>query len=139
MPLSQQEYQALLGEDAEVVIGQADQIVGREYALFGGNLYPLQLTLYAPLRHWTRQRGSQWQGTDIKLIWEPGRLGWGIGLARAFLAPTVLRNIHRGAICVTGPGARFVLAASSASRGHSTCSACGRYLRCRHRPAGSLV
>jgi hypothetical protein len=76
---------ALLNEHSSQLMSQAQEIIGGNLHLFGGELRPLELSLPGELAHWTRHTASQYQGRDIKFIWEPGRFGWAITLGRAYL------------------------------------------------------
>jgi len=64
----------------------ADEICAGNYRLFGGNSIALELQPAVNPVHWTEyERGiSSWGDKDIKLIWEPARLGWAIELARIY-------------------------------------------------------
>ncbi len=76
----------LLGEQINTLYSQADEIVEGEVRLFGSRPVPLVLESHGHLRDWTvYERGeAQGNGQDIKLVWEPGRFGWGITLAMAY-------------------------------------------------------
>jgi hypothetical protein len=76
----------LLGDQAGVLLQQADEIISGEVRLFGGQLVPLELSLNQPLRDWTEyELGSQRLAhQDIKFIWESGRFGWACSLAMAY-------------------------------------------------------
>ena len=69
--------------ELQEILLEADEIRHGKVRLFGGPPIPLELDAGASDQHWTmlvRQKTE----TDIKLIWEPGRFGWGITLARAY-------------------------------------------------------
>ncbi len=70
--------------DSQKTFSAADQILHGRVTLFGGVTAPLQLTLPGPLGHWTRHESAQWQGRDIKFVWEPARFGWAFALGRAY-------------------------------------------------------
>lgn len=97
----------ILGDDGKsALIHEADEIVAGEVRLFGGEPLPLQLTINAPLAHWTDyetgqapfptlvsrlsnlQPFDQAHGKpstfDFKLLWEPARFGWAFTLGRAY-------------------------------------------------------
>lgn len=100
----------VLGERASELVCEANEITAWKVRLFGGE--PVQLELAAPgkLQHWTfyekgtgdRGEGSKVaEGTetsfrqkDIKFIWEPGRFGWAITLARAYYLTGDERYAH---------------------------------------------
>ena len=65
------------------MISEADEICQGQVRLFGGALVPLDLDAGASDHHWTELLGEKPE-KDIKFIWEPGRLGWAITLARAY-------------------------------------------------------
>lgn len=79
-------FNALLGNQTEDLMAEADEIVDGRVRLFGGPPVPLRLTLPGELPHWTKAAGEHYSGEDIKFIWEPGRFGWATVLARAYLA-----------------------------------------------------
>ncbi len=72
----------------QALFGEADEILAGQTRLFGGLPEPIQLANTGPLEDWTSYEGRAWLDTfgDIKLIWEPGRFGWAVTLARAHLA-----------------------------------------------------
>jgi hypothetical protein len=81
---------APIGQFPEVTLGQinrtlsnADEILQSKIRLFGGPPVPLDLDAGASPLHWTKLERIPTEG-DIKLIWEPGRFGWAITLARAY-------------------------------------------------------
>lgn len=78
------ELRSTLGEEGEKLIAEADEIVGGQVRLFGGEPTPLHWSTQETLRHWSEYRSNQIDGRDIKWVWEPGRFGWGIVLARAY-------------------------------------------------------
>jgi hypothetical protein len=69
-----------------VLLAEANEICAGEIRLFGGDPRSLQLTSKTPLEHWTRTSHQPVGGDteDIKLVWEPGRFGWAVTLARAY-------------------------------------------------------
>ena len=79
-------FNALLGQQTEALLAEADEIVEGQVRLFGGPAVPLRLALPGDLAHWTGTTGGQYANEDIKFIWEPGRFGWATVLARAYLA-----------------------------------------------------
>jgi hypothetical protein len=81
------ELTSLLGEAGiKSLLGEADEIVAGKVRLFGGLPVPLQLKPPEPLTHWTTYElgGTIEESEDIKFIWEPGRFGWAVTLARAY-------------------------------------------------------
>lgn len=82
---------ALLNQHRDPLIEEADEIVSGKVRLFGGEPVPLQLSLQRPDlhdmpgSHWTAYKSGQVDGQDIKIIWEPGRFGWALTLARAYI------------------------------------------------------
>jgi len=65
------------------VLKEADEIRHGQVRLFGGPHLPLNLDAGASKQHWALLTSIN-PGKDIKMIWEPGRFGWGITLARAY-------------------------------------------------------
>jgi len=63
---------------------EADQILSGRTHLFGGYPVPLNLEAGASDLHWTALEKTPPE-EDIKRIWEPGRFGWAITLARAYV------------------------------------------------------
>ena len=69
----------------EKLIQEAEEICAGKVRLFGGPPVPLRLVPESPLSHWTAyERGKKVFDEDIKIIWEPGRFGWAVTLARAY-------------------------------------------------------
>ena len=67
------------------LFAEADEIVSGKVRLFGGSPVALNLLPLSPVKHWTLYRDFRFNDQeDIKLIWEPGRFGWAITLARAY-------------------------------------------------------
>ena len=66
---------------AEILYKEAEEIRNGQVRLFGGNLVPLTLTGDCNVAHWSKI-GDENQ--DIKPVWEAGRFGWAIVLARAY-------------------------------------------------------
>jgi hypothetical protein len=75
----------VLGDKADLLIQEADEIAAGKVRLFGGEPQPLKLVPGGELKHWTDHTADQFEGVDIKFIWEPGRFGWATVLARAYL------------------------------------------------------
>src|SRR5512143_1364123 len=65
----------LLGEQTGSVFAEADEIVGGQVRLFGGQPVALELATPEPLRDWTDYASGKIPGgnQDIKYTWEPGR------------------------------------------------------------------
>ncbi|HVN54999.1 MAG TPA: alginate lyase family protein [Anaerolineaceae bacterium] len=83
-----EELGALLGDDREDLLVEADEIVAGSVRIFGMTA-PLDLAPPAPLRHWTEYERDKahWSpaaGKDIKWFWEPARFGWVFALGRAY-------------------------------------------------------
>jgi len=80
---------ALLGENGrQELCSLADEICSGQVRLFGGPPVALRLAPPEPVRHWTAYGALLFnfdtkEYEDIKWIWEPARLGWGIQLGRA--------------------------------------------------------
>ncbi len=70
-------------EKKKLVLIEADEIRRGFTRLFGGELVPLNLNVGASNEHWTILEGKPPE-RDIKFIWEPGRFGWALTLARAY-------------------------------------------------------
>jgi hypothetical protein len=67
------------------LFAEADEIVSGKMKLFGGFPVVLDLLPPSPVKHWTLYRDLRFSDQeDIKFIWEPGRFGWAITLARAY-------------------------------------------------------
>jgi hypothetical protein len=75
----------LLNKNKDQLLSEADELVTGKVHLFGGEPIPLRLTLLHSLTHWTAYKSGQVDGEDIKLVWEPGRFGWALTLARAHI------------------------------------------------------
>ncbi|MBW8010633.1 MAG: hypothetical protein FVQ83_05235 [Chloroflexi bacterium] len=75
---------AVLGQKANTLFGEADEILDGKVRLFGGMPRTLRLTAPEPLKHWTEYKAEKIAGQDIKWTWEPGRFTWAITLARAY-------------------------------------------------------
>lgn len=71
-----------LGENLEVLLHEANELVRGQFRRFGGPPVPLDLSPHSPLQHWTEAQ-SQVKG-DIKDVWDPARFGWVFVLARAY-------------------------------------------------------
>jgi hypothetical protein len=75
--------QVLDAEAQAELLAEADEIVGGQVRLFGGEAVPLELCPPGAGVHWTaaeRVPGVE----DIKFVWEPARLGWAYPLGRAY-------------------------------------------------------
>jgi len=67
------------------LIQEAEEICAGKVRLFGGPPVPLSLAPESPFAHWTAyERGKKVLSEDIKIVWEPGRFGWALTLARAY-------------------------------------------------------
>ncbi len=76
-------YRQCLGERREVLLSEAEEILSGKIRFFGGDQAAFDFSLSQPLKHWSLTR-ENYPGQDIKLIWEPARLGWVFVLCRAF-------------------------------------------------------
>ncbi len=83
---TQAELTRLLGESAQAVVDEADELSVGQVRLFGGLPVPLQLQPGRDLQHWTAYKNHQnvWVGQDVKFLWEPARFGWAFLLGRAY-------------------------------------------------------
>lgn len=70
-------------EGSEQTLTHADEILQGSYRPFGGEPKALDLEAGASASHWSTLERTPPQN-DIKWIWEPGRFGWAITLARAY-------------------------------------------------------
>jgi len=78
-----QHFPQVSDEHKALALAEADEICQGRVRLFGGESVPLDLEAGASNQHWSfLERNPPDQ--DIKFIWEPGRFGWAITLARAF-------------------------------------------------------
>lgn len=73
----------ILGDQREILLEEANQIVQGQVRLFGGKPVQLWLTPSGTNQHWSQGRTEP--GEDIKFIWEPARFGWAYTLGRAYL------------------------------------------------------
>ncbi len=78
-------FRGLIGDRGSELLAQAQEIMGGDVRLFGGQPRPLVLTPPGERSHWTQHTSGQYAGEDIKFIWEPGRFSWATVLARAYL------------------------------------------------------
>ncbi len=81
---AQNELSALTGDRKSEVIAEAEEILQGQVRLFGGEPVALALQPPGPLRHWTACLDDTLSG-DVKLVWEPARLGFTFTLGRAYL------------------------------------------------------
>ena len=79
---TEEEYRHVLGENAQALIQQAEEVLGGSVRLFGADPVPIDLKPHTSLSHWTLAE-KEVEG-DIKDIWEQARLGWSFTLARAY-------------------------------------------------------
>jgi hypothetical protein len=68
---------------ADLALTEADEILRGKVRLFGTDPVPLDLDAGASPLHWSKLERIPAE-KDLKLIWEPGRFGWAITLARAY-------------------------------------------------------
>ena len=76
-------FPSIPDEQRTLVLEEADQIRQGKVRLFGGQPVPLNLEAGAAPQHWTILERTI-PAEDIKFIWEPGRFGWAVTLARAY-------------------------------------------------------
>ena len=84
----------ILNQHRNQLLEEAVEIVAGKVRLFGGEPVPSlarALSFEQPLSHWTAYKSGQVDGEDIKLIWEPGRFGWALTLARAYILTEEVR------------------------------------------------
>jgi hypothetical protein len=67
----------------DLTLAEADEVRRGFVRLFGGDPVPLDLEAGASTEHWTALTRTP-PARDIKFVWEPGRFGWAITLARAY-------------------------------------------------------
>ncbi|OGO27663.1 MAG: hypothetical protein A2W33_06375 [Chloroflexi bacterium RBG_16_52_11] len=86
LPERQQLLDLLDSKGTRELTQHCDEILAGQERLFGGELVRLSLEPPPPLLHWTFYEINQkTQGyADPKQIWEPGRFGWAITLARSY-------------------------------------------------------
>ena len=80
-PLAQ--IPAIPPAQVDLTLAEADEILRGKVRLFGADPVPLDLDVGASSLHWSKLERIPPE-KDPKLIWEPGRLGWAITLARAY-------------------------------------------------------
>jgi hypothetical protein len=83
-PARPERIRQLLGRETKKLTAEADEILKGRVRLFGGEPRPLKLKPAQPLEHWTAYTRSLPGGGDIKPVWEVGRFGWAMTLARAY-------------------------------------------------------
>lgn len=83
-PADREAINKILGADKDKLFAEADEILGGQVRLFGGELRPLEFMSPQPLKHWTAYAKGLPGGADIKPVWEVGRFGWATVLARAY-------------------------------------------------------
>ncbi len=90
---------AILGDDVDALVAEADSVLDGRYRLFGQHEIALEnppnwgaFALTSPVsertavgleRHWT-EYGLNDLPQDVKLLWEISRFGWAYSLARAY-------------------------------------------------------
>ncbi len=70
-------------EQQERTLDRAEEIMQGRYRPFGGDPMELNLRAGASSQHWSKLEKTP-PKKDIKWIWEPGRFGWALTLARAY-------------------------------------------------------
>jgi hypothetical protein len=94
-PPDRMRLKEVIGRDGPAkLIGAAEEVVTGEVRLFGGKPVRLELRPPGPLLHWTEygpeyERGAasaarRFAPGDVKLVWEPARMGWIFPLSRAY-------------------------------------------------------
>lgn len=83
-PASPAALRKQLGPQAKAVFAEADEVLRGRVRLFGGPARPLKLKSAGALKHWTAYTRALPDGSDIKPLWEVGRLAWVTLLARAY-------------------------------------------------------
>ncbi len=83
-PAAPAQLRKLLGRQTRTVLAQADEVLAGSLRLFGGKPRPLKLAAGKPLQHWTAYASAMPDGSDIKPVWEVGRMAWATLLARAY-------------------------------------------------------
>lgn len=76
-------FPAIPPAQVDLTLAHADEITRGKVRLFGADPVPLNLNAGISSQHWSELERTP-PDVDIKLIWEPGRLGWAITLARAY-------------------------------------------------------
>ncbi len=80
----QPDLSMLVGEQSKMLLDQAEEVVKGWMRLFGGDPVPLLLQPPGPRKHWTACLDDSLAG-DVKLVWEPARMGFTFPLGRAYL------------------------------------------------------
>lgn len=73
-----------LGPQPKAVLAEADEVLRGRVRLFGSLPRPFKLKPAGPLKHWSAYTRAMPDGSDIKPVWEVGRLAWATLLARAY-------------------------------------------------------
>ncbi len=81
---SQDQLRSLTNGYAQELVAEAEEILRGQVRLFGGDPVPLVLQPPGPLQHWTGCLDDSLAG-DVKLVWEPARLGFTFTLGRAYI------------------------------------------------------
>lgn len=93
--LSVAELKELIGNRLPQLIQEADDVAEGKVILFDALPAQLDLSPHSPLLHWSDiERGKYQLEGDIKLIWEPARLGWAFALSRAFFLSNDARYLN---------------------------------------------
>lgn len=83
-PAPAAELRKLLGRHTRSLLAEADEVLQDKVRLFAGAPQPLKLIFKQPLQHWTAYTRAMPDGSDIKPLWEVGRMAWAALLARAY-------------------------------------------------------
>lgn len=76
-------YPPVSEAQSDLAQSAADEIVHGKFRPFSGELAPLDLEAGASSLHWSILEQTP-PDRDIKWVWEPGRFGWAMTLARAY-------------------------------------------------------
>ncbi len=76
-------YPPVSEAQSDLAQSTADEIVHGKFRPFSGELASLDLEAGASALHWTHLERTP-PDQDIKWVWEPGRFGWALTLARAY-------------------------------------------------------
>lgn len=81
---STEKLKKLLGENAQSLIAQANEILSGYFRPFSGASHPISFKPNELYSHWSKHKAVWVNEQDIKFTWELGRFGWGMILARAY-------------------------------------------------------
>ena len=72
-------------DNKKQILKDADEILSGCIMLFGMVKQELAFTNQINAKHWSLLHGDQFDGIDIKYVWEPARFSWGIRLVQAYV------------------------------------------------------